>query len=130
MKLNATVDNIRSARTTQTGKEQAVVKVKDTWHNIDGVYLNNDEGWAVDDKLVILVLTKEQAVAAYDHLVGNGADPAVLDKVIDQLRPDEPPPFLFDDAKTALEFTKQFIADVEAQPDTTTTQEFEREVER
>lgn len=95
MKLTATVDNIRSARTSQTGKEQAVVKVKDIWHNVDGVYLNNEEGWALDEELVLIVLTKEQAADIYMRL-GQAGD--LLDKPLiplrDQLRPDEPPPFL------------------------------------
>lgn len=84
MKLNAKVTG------TERDKERGVLITG----NIEGggyfFKVANADGYALDDELVMLILTKEQAAAAYDHLIGNGADPIVLDKVINQLRPDAP----------------------------------------
>lgn len=61
----------------------------------DGGYffkLPNRDGFKRDDELVLLILTKEQTASVFDF--ADKYDSAAATLLADQLRPDEPPPFM------------------------------------
>lgn len=130
MKLQATVTALRTNGraeitivTSATGLEQCIVA-------------DNGEDWALDDELVLLVLTKEQAVRIVGHidaLTQADFSTAPLRGMADQLRPDEPPPFLrcveigVTGSQCILRQEHYGTHCFEPQPDTVNTQEFVRE---
>lgn len=82
----------------------------------------NPDNLALDDELVLLILTKEQAAAATDELHRSGARlQPTLRLVYDQLRPDAPPPFL-DAGRMSADGDPEGYGS--PQPDTAETAEF------
>ena len=98
MKLQAKVTGLRTGGrmeitivTSATGLEQAITA--------------DNDGYALDDELVVLVLTKEQEANLYRVLTRpmvqwDALEIVTVDTLADQLRPDPPPPFMVDDADT------------------------------
>lgn len=102
MKLNATVSRVDSAHGYDDKQQRIFLKVAQAESDMyNEIKLPNTEGLlALDDELVVLVLTKEQAVGIFNDLEtlfteAAATQPLVMDAINlrDQLRPDPPPPW-------------------------------------
>lgn len=113
MKLNATVIAVHAKSGNSDGLRRVTLCVTEAEMG-DRRFIVKSDDLREDEELVVLVFTKKDADLLRAALTDTGLVSRSVRELYDQLRPDEPPPFLSDDAKAALKFTKQFMADVDA----------------
>lgn len=92
MKLQAKVTGLKSAHRHSGGMAQAEIMIASTATNYDQSFtVGNPEGYALDQELTLLVLTKQQASDLFDVLDGVDGERGLLPAPLllrDQLRPD------------------------------------------
>lgn len=99
MKLTAKVTEVISGSESRDGQQRVKLKVAEADPMFKSLIVANTDDYALDAEVVLLVLTKDSADTFYHTLHGLqriGQTNQIMDQVIDQLRPDAPPPFLTD----------------------------------
>lgn len=96
MKLQAKVTETISGSESRDGQQRVKLKVEGADSMYRALIVANDDGLQLDDEVVLLVMTKQQASDLFDVLDGvegeRGLLPAPL-SLRDQLRPDPLPPW-------------------------------------
>lgn len=95
MKLTATVIETISGSNYDDKQPRVKLKVAEADSCFRTFIAPNGEGWALDDELVLLVLTKEQATELSKEFERESGEVSKwypgMAALADQLRPDEPP---------------------------------------